>query len=523
MLISLGGPGSSGVNFFLRYIEKLQKIIDTEIVVDASVHSSSPLNGKYFDFLSWDPRGVNNTTPHFSCFPSELTQQVWESTNEAINFDPDQPKDFKTIWSRTRAVFSSCSSLDASGAYNTVNGNDHLGRYLSTASVVRDMVEIIEKHGEWREKSARDLLATACHATDVENVLRRAARHKGEEKLNYWGFSYGTDLGQHFATVQPHRVGRMVLDAVGDVNDYVQTEWGADLNDIDKITKNFTASCYEAGPERCSLFDDGGPSQVLQNIDSLLEKLEQDPLSAWTKEGPTAISRSDVLKLMFDSWYKPMAAFKQTANMLSDLSHGNGSSFAAWKAVPFRSFCSTSSKESDSAGVAIRCSDGRDISHESQTDFLQWIARMKEQSPTFAALWAEVRMPCVFYTIRAKWRYTGPFGGLTAHPILFASQTLDPVTPIRNAFAASKLFPGSAVIESMGMGHATVAMPSTCTAKWIRKYFQTGELPETGTKCEVDMGPFDDSANVVQAYQGRADGELLAALVEIADSWELKV
>lgn len=54
------------------------------------------------------------------------------------------------------------------------------GRYVSTASVARDMVEMVEK--------------------------------AGLDKLKYWGFSYGTYLGVTFGSLFPDKVGRMVND-----------------------------------------------------------------------------------------------------------------------------------------------------------------------------------------------------------------------------------------------------------------------------------------------------------------------
>lgn len=41
--------------------------------------------------------------------------------------------------------------------------------------------------------------------------------------------------------------------------------------------------------------------------------------------------------------------------------------------------------------------------------------------------------------------------------------------------------------------HCSLSGPSLCTAKAVRQYFQTGELPPPGTVCDVDERPFQVS------------------------------
>ena len=51
-------------------------------------------------------------------------------------------------------------------------------------------------------------------------------------------------------------------------------------------------------------------------------------------------------------------------------------------------------------------------------------------------------------------------------------------------------WPGSVVLASDSEDHCIRTSPDLCMARYIRKYFQTGELPSEGTVCEVNEKPF---------------------------------
>jgi len=68
-----GGPGGSGVDFLLRNGKSIQTIADSDEEVLRSEPASS--SAKYYDIISWDPRGINHTTPAIHCFP-DVVQSV---------------------------------------------------------------------------------------------------------------------------------------------------------------------------------------------------------------------------------------------------------------------------------------------------------------------------------------------------------------------------------------------------------------------------------------------------------------
>src|SRR5690606_32234170 len=64
---------------------------------------------------------------------------------------------------------------------------------------------------------ARELLPHM-RTVDVARDLDALRRAVGQKKLNYYGFSYGTYLGQVYTDLFPKRVGRFVWDGVVDAD-----------------------------------------------------------------------------------------------------------------------------------------------------------------------------------------------------------------------------------------------------------------------------------------------------------------
>lgn len=303
----------------------------------------------------------------------------------------------------------------------------------------------------------------------------------------------------------PNRIGRMVLDGVGDLGDYYNTVWMRGLNDTDKIMSKFFDYCIVAGKDKCALnIDNSTSSELRGSVESLISSLHQDPIAVAGNRtrGPEIITYSDVMMMIRKLIYRPLDYFPEMADLLADIVHGNGSAFAAYKQRAHKPTCPFSKSNSDhdscqtySGGwevtKAILCSDGRDITNTTKEDFRGIRKALYQQSRWMGEFWSTVTLPCVHWRVRPKWGITADeIKGETSHPILWIGNTLDPVTPLANAHAMSKRFPGSVVLQQNSEGHVCISSPSVCTYGHVRNYFQTGDLPAAGTVCQPDQLPF---------------------------------
>jgi hypothetical protein len=96
---------------------------------------------------------------------------------------------------------------------------------MNTAPFVRDIVEVIEQHGRWREEQALSSVVrpaddwTEQSKQETFTIKNRSKWREGEERILFWDLSYGTIVGNTFAAMQPHRVKRTILNGVVDAPD----------------------------------------------------------------------------------------------------------------------------------------------------------------------------------------------------------------------------------------------------------------------------------------------------------------
>ncbi|KAI0581292.1 hypothetical protein TUN199_06701 [Pyrenophora tritici-repentis] len=479
ILLNPGGPGGAGAAFALTTAESVQAIVDHGLQPE-----HAPADARYFDIIGFDPRGIGWTEPAARCMPDQPSAWSWNlrETNEGLIGSSDAA--LGRLWSMTHAFGASCKLAE-----EDQNGPD-IKQYMSTASVARDMLEITERHAEY---VAKELARKTGNRRDTKYV-------PGKSKLQYWGYSYGTYLGSTFASMFPERVGRVILDGVVSTYDYENSLGNGSLTDTEKAMKSFYTFCYHAGPDKCPLATaNSSVADIEQRSQKIIDSLYHDPLAIISPQGPEFLTWSDLKILMFTSVYQPRLFFPALASLLSAIEAGGGPVIDQLAdAYHYTHVYSCSANDSSSLDIldtvvpltAVLCGDGIDRTDMTKAEFIEYWKDINTLSSTGGSFWSMLAMRCAAWKIHAKYTFEGPVGGETSHPILFISNTADPVTPLRSGRLMHSLYPGSSLLVSDHAGHCSISSPDPCLFSHVRRYFQSGVLPRDGTVCVPPASPY---------------------------------
>ena len=188
-----------------------------------------------FDIVSWDPRGMGGrTTPVVQCFDSAEQEAAFNSQQQGPAI-PVSKEELAAFTANRTAFNEKC-----------IQHNGDLLAHVSTADNARDL-----------------------------DLLRQAV---GEDRMNYYGTSYGTFLGATYANMFPDRVRAAVLDgavfptawsdADGDLSTFLRI--GSDIGAVATV-KEFMNQCGAVDAASCA-FSAGSPAATQDKWAQLLEK-----------------------------------------------------------------------------------------------------------------------------------------------------------------------------------------------------------------------------------------------------------
>ncbi|RPA84951.1 alpha/beta-hydrolase [Ascobolus immersus RN42] len=438
--------------------------------------------GSNYTVIGIDPRAVGFSEPEANCMqtPVQFLQRFFrmrQGMRSIVNGGSEAAEE-------TYSIFSGYNSHCVEKY-----GTDGVFKYVGTAAVARDHMAV--------------------------NDLIWEAVGKKPRGLQYWGFSYGTILGQYIATLFPDRVDRLILDGVAD-SDAWQTTHENELSwiaDTDKALESFSTYC--AASSKCTMNPAGKESaaSIRKRVNRILEHVKKAPIVPTSTQVPVNFQR--FATFIFSSLYDPLFMFPYVSKLFTDIETTIlvGKPFVAFEQfisiitgwyeddVPLS--CSIDDTTFPDYGFGgseafqwIKCGDRTKFetmtpaSFKGISDRMQRVSEVGTIQIQNAGRCAGFDDPKQFQAVET----IPKLGAKTKNPILFIGNTADPVTPLRNAFSMSKKFPGSGVLEQQSTGHCTSSSPSACTALIIADYFATGKLPKFGTKCKVDELPFENDA-----------------------------
>lgn len=433
--------------------------------------------GEGYHLLSFDPRGINGSKPQAQCYPDK------EARRSLSNVRDRKPiEDSAEAYAWRRNFVKACP--DTMGEH---------GNYINTPQTAADMNSILDA--------------------------------VGQQDMVYWGFSYGTILGQTYAALFPDRSKRVIIDGVANNFDWYEGLLDTEaLADTENVLLGFFEECLKAG-KNCALSSLAKTKEELRDkVLSFVDELDE-PLSVYVNNTVYGLlNREDVLITgIFPALYKP-ANWYLLAERLASMLNGNATdAFLAYgRSGPFDGMISGEANSFVTFNDGVTGSKHYPEDRQGMLDILLPFVNTSMFASTFGGgLYSKQQ-----WIIPKTHNFVQKLGIKTAHPLLILSTTFDPVCPLISARSAHAAFEGSQIVELKGYGHCTLAMPSNCVAKHVRNFLYDGKLPANYTQCEVD-GPYftkpdqNSTTLALQYFEDPEDQRIHRAQVEIArdESW----
>jgi pimeloyl-ACP methyl ester carboxylesterase len=366
-----------------------------------------------YDIVGFDPRGVGSSVPALSCDPSFFS-------GVRPNYIPANSAAEQVLINRAKMYAGDCEQKFG-----------WLLPYMTTDDVARDLDSI------------------------------RAAF--GVAKINYYAFSYGTYIGEVYATLFPSRIRRMVLDSTVDPTGV----WYADNIDQDYAFQGRMEAFFAWMAKYDGIYHLGGTAAQVQAA----WYQARNQLLAHPADGMVGADEFDdtfleggYLDELWPALAQALSSYLnsgQTSDLITQY-QGNG----------------TQNENEFAVYNAVQCSD---VSWPRSWAYWTSDTEMVYKKAPFQA-WdnAWFNASCAF------WPVPGPakplqIKGAGLPGILMLQGTADPATPYAGAQDAHKLLPSArmVVVEGGGNHGQSLEQPSnSCVQGYLNAYLATGALPE---------------------------------------------
>ncbi|MGO9204597.1 MAG: alpha/beta hydrolase [Candidatus Limnocylindrales bacterium] len=375
-----------------------------------------------FDIVGFDPRGVGSSSPvrcldtldHF--IPADATAAT--------------PAGLADLLSGARSFAQQCGERNAD-----------LLPYLSTANVARDLDQI------------------------------RAAL--GEATLTYLGFSYGSLIGEDYASLFPGHIRALVLDGVVDPSLGEAAFREDQAVAFEGALDRFLADCsaHSACP-----FSSGGRAAAA--FDVLMAQIERHPVPTTRLANREPVGPTQAWDAVTQSLYT-QAAWPVLAEALAEARAGDGS-LLLLLGDPLRGRNPDGSYSNlEDAYDAVTCLDWP--SPREPAAYSALATRFTPVAPRVGRLLAFNDIECAYWPVPPA-RVPAPATAPDAPPIVLVGSTGDPATPYAWAQAVARQLTSAVLVTRVGEGH-TGYLASARVRDAVDAYLLYRTVPQAGLRC----------------------------------------
>ena len=365
-----------------------------------------------FDLVTFDPRGVGDSTS-VSCEDDDLKDQLLygqpgsDAESEALIDDYIQ------------------DCIDNSGA---------ILEYVGTRNSARDM----------------DLIRSLMELS----------------KINFLGYSYGTELAATYLALFPNRVGRFVLDGAVDPSISPRRATINQLVGFDLAFENYLENCVSGN---CPMGDDVEAAK--QTVGDLFDRIAELPIRVGSRELTGAGLVTGIIAALYQQ-----AAWPILTQAFENVLAGDGE-----RMLFLADFYNE--RESDGsyrgnlidANIAINCADGRLSTNEADVESLN--QELVSLSDVFGESWQDGHLMCADWP-GAPAAEDLDFQQPTDATPLVIGTTGDPATPYNQAVSLSELLQGAVLMTFEGEGHTIYGQGVDCIDGQVNEYLLTGAIPQ---------------------------------------------
>jgi pimeloyl-ACP methyl ester carboxylesterase len=384
-----------------------------------------------YDLVSFDPRGVGESEG-VVCFDDATRDAA-----AAVDGSPDTPAEEAAYLETNEDYVAACEA-----------NSGPLLPHLTTAATARDM-----------------------------DVLRHVL---GDDRLHYFGVSYGTELGAVYAHLFPERVGRTVLDSVVDPDPDPVARALLDAEGFQLALDHYLADCAERAS--CPTGSDVATGNA--TLVGLLEEVEEEPLPTSDPAG-RVLTAGTATTAIASALYSEEIWEYLTLGLREALFSGTGDTLLLLTDLYYGRDPATGGYSNLApANVAINCAD--DPSEMSLEEVREHQDEFVAASPVFGSYMVWGLSGCTGWPFQESSEppvYSAPDA---AEPLLLVATTGDPATPYAGAVHMQEVIGGPGVAPLLtyeGEGHGAYSSGDACVTEAVNNHLLRGEVPPDGTTC----------------------------------------